>query len=197
MTDTAGIVESEYGFQTRDSTIEKTISFRQAAMNRDLGRLHRWLNEPHVLPYWQWNDPLPEFRTKLAAKLEDDHQTLYIGHLDHVPMSYWESYWAVDDDLAEHYDARPTDQGIHLLIGVPEFLGHGYAEPLMRAMTAFQFRHDETDRVVTEPDVRNEKVIHVFEKCGFEPQREISLPEKDAMLMICERERFERGVLSR
>ncbi|WP_049971392.1 GNAT family N-acetyltransferase [Haladaptatus cibarius] len=195
MTGLAGIVASEYDFQTHDSTIEKTVSFRNVAMERDLGRLHRWLNEPHVLPYWQWNDPLPEFREKLAEKLDDDHMTPYIGHLDHVPMSYWESYWAVDDDLADHYDAKPTDQGIHLLIGVPEFLGHGYAEPLLRAMTAFQFRHDETDRVVTEPDVRNEKVIHVFEKCGFEPQREIELEEKDALLMICERERFEREVL--
>ncbi|WP_435152404.1 GNAT family N-acetyltransferase [Haladaptatus sp. DFWS20] len=195
MTGPSRIIASEYDFQTHDSTIEKTISFRQAAMERDLGRLHRWLNEPHVLPYWQWNDPLSEFRTKLAEKLVDTHQTLYIGHLDHVPMSYWESYWAVDDDLAEHYDAEPTDQGIHLLIGVPEFLGHGYAEPLLRAMTAFQFRHDETDRVVTEPDVRNEKVIHVFEKCGFEPQREVALEEKDALLMICERERFEQEVI--
>ncbi len=195
MTGPTGIVASEYDYQTRDSEIDKTISFRQVAMERDLGRLHRWLNEPHVLPYWQWNDPLPEFRKKLAEKLADSHQTPYVGHLDHVPMSYWESYWAADDDLADHYDAEPADQGIHLLIGVPEFVGHGYAEPLLRAMTAFQFLHDETERVVTEPDVRNEKVIHVFEKCGFEPQREIALPEKDALLMICERERFEQEVI--
>ncbi|MGA9401495.1 GNAT family N-acetyltransferase [Haladaptatus sp.] len=197
MTGAAGLVASNYDYQTHDDDAEATISFRQAEMGRDLGRLHRWLNEPHVLPYWQWDDPLPEFRRKLADKLADDHQTLYVGHLDHVPMSYWESYWAADDGLAEHYDARPADQGIHLLIGVPEFLGHGYAKPLLRAMMAFQFRHDETDRVVTEPDVRNEKVIRVFEACGFEPRRELSLEEKDALLMVCERERFESEVLGR
>ncbi|WP_227375985.1 GNAT family N-acetyltransferase [Haladaptatus halobius] len=197
MTGPTGIVASNYDYQTRDDAIEKTISFRRASMERDLGRLHRWLNEPHVLPYWQWDDPLPEFRTRLAEKLDDAHQTLYVGHLDHVPMSYWESYWAADDGLADYYDAHPADQGIHLLIGVPEFLGHGYAEPLLRAMTAFQFRQDETERVVTEPDVRNETVIHVFEQCGFEPRREISMGKKDALLMVCERERFESEVTGR
>jgi acetyl CoA:N6-hydroxylysine acetyl transferase len=196
MTGPAGIVASDYEFQTRDAELEKTISFREASMDRDLGRLHRWLNEPHVLPYWQWDDPLPEFRRGLAEKLADGHQTLYVGHLDHVPISYWESYWAADDGLADHYDADPADQGIHLLIGVPEFLGHGYAKPLLRAMTAFQFRHDETERVVTEPDVRNETVINVFEACGFEPRDELSLEEKDALLMVCERERFESEVLT-
>ena len=197
MTGPAGVVASNYDYQRRDADAGKTISFRRAEMERDLGRLHRWLNEPHVLPYWQWNDPLPEFRTRLADKLADGHQTLYVGHLDHVPMSYWESYWAAEDDLAEQFDARPADRGIHLLIGVPEFLGHGYAKPLLRAMTAFQFRHDETDRIVTEPDVRNERVVHVFEECGFEPRRELSLDEKDALLMVCERERFESEVLGR
>jgi RimJ/RimL family protein N-acetyltransferase len=55
-----------------------------------------------------------------------------------------------------------------------------------------QFRHSETGRVVAEPDARNERAIHVFEQCGFEPRREFRFDEagKDAVLMACERERF-------
>jgi len=90
----------------------------------------------------------------------------------------------------------PPIKGVHLLIGPPEYLENGYAVPLLRAMTAFQFRHPETDRVVAEPDVRNERVIGVFERCGFEPHREIAMDEKDALLVVCERGRFEREVLA-
>jgi acetyl CoA:N6-hydroxylysine acetyl transferase len=191
MTGPGGIVASAYDYQTYDPHIGKTISFRQVSVERDLGRLHAWLNSDHVLPYWEIDDPLPVFRSTLVEKVADEHMTPYIGHLDHVPMSYWECYWAADDEIADCYDAHPTDQGIHLLIGPTEYLGKGYAVPLLRAVTAMQFRHPETDRIVTEPDVRNETVIHVFEQCGFEPRREIELPEKDALLMICERERFQ------
>lgn len=186
-----GILSGEYDFQTYDEHIGKTISFRQATVERDLGRLHCWLNEPHVKPYWQRDYILPKFRTYLEETIADDHHTPYIGYLDHVPMSFWEAYWAIDDPLADSYDARPTDRGVHLLIGPPEYLGHGYATPLLRAMTEFQFRHPETDRLVTEPDVRNEVVHSVFENVGYEPQRELSLESKDALLLYCHRERFD------
>ena len=57
-------------------------------------------------------------------------------------------------------------------------------------MTAFQFQHPETLKVVAEPDSRNQKMIHVFKRCGFELQKEIDLPGKRAALMFCDRQRF-------
>ena len=195
MTDARSIAAGDYEYARHDPSIDREIAFRPVEMGRDLHRLHAWLNSDHVLPYWRLDDPLPVFRSEMTEKLADDHLTPYVGALDGVPMSYWERYWAADDSLADHYDADPADQGVHLLVGPPEYLGCGYAEPLLRAMTAFQFAHPETDRVVTEPDVRNDRAIHVFERCGFEPRREIALEEKDALFMVCERDRFEREVL--
>lgn len=197
--DPAALVCDPYHYQRYDSGIDRTIAFRPASMMADLGRLHAWLNGEHVLPYWQLDDPLPAFRRRLAEKLADDHLTPYVGCLDHVPMSYWERYWAVDDPLANHYDAEPADQGIHLLIGPPEYLDNGYATPLLRAMTDLAFRRPETDRVVAEPDARNERAIRVFERCGYEPVREFEFPEEDktALLVACDRDRFEREVCGR
>lgn len=60
-------------------------------------------------------------------------------------------------------------------------------------MTAFQFEQNKpTEKVVAEPDIRNEKMIHVFEKCGFERVKPVNLPDKTGLLMFCDRERFER-----
>ena len=197
MTGPDATIASTYDYQTTAQDIDATISLRQATTERDLGRLHAWLGNEHVKPYWQLDLPLPAFRAEMATKLEDDHLTPYIGCLDHVPMSYWECYWAADDDVANHYDARPADQGVHLLIGPPEYLGHGYALALLRSVVAMQFRHPETERVIAEPDARNEHVIHIFEQCGFEPRTEFYFDEaeKDAVLLVCDRERFETAVL--
>ncbi|MFC4405503.1 GNAT family N-acetyltransferase [Haloarchaeobius iranensis] len=191
-------IRSNYVFQRYDRDIERTVSFRPASMERDLGRLHAWLGYDHVKPFWQLDLPLPEFRDRLAEKLADDHMTPYIGYVDHVPMSYWEVYWAAADDLANHYDADPADQGAHLLVGPPEYLDRGYATALIRALGIMQFSHPETERAVVEPDARNDVVIHVLRQCGFEPRKEFHFEEaeKDALLMVCEREAFEDALLA-
>lgn len=191
-------IGTAYDYLTYDRRIESQIGLRQVSLERDLGRLHTWLGTEHVKPYWQLDLPLPAFRDELAAKLADDHLTPYVGYVDHVPMSYWECYWAADDDVANHYDAEPADRGLHLLIGPEEYLGQGYAVPLARAVLEMQFRHPETDRVIAEPDVRNEQVIHLAQFCGFEPRTEFYFEEveKDAQLLICERDRFESEILA-
>ena len=178
-----------YVYQTFDRDINKVIAFRPVVL-QDLQRIHNWMNQPHVIPYWNLAYDLDRMREHLQKALADTHQTLYIGLLDDVPMSYWESYWAKRDIIAQCYPAHPADQGIHLLIGPPEFLGLGYALPLLRAMTSFQFQHSETQKIVTEPDSRNQKMIHVFKRCGFEFQKEIDLPDKRAALMFCHRQSF-------
>nr|WP_202947703.1 GNAT family N-acetyltransferase [Fictibacillus macauensis] len=161
-------------------------------MSEDFERLHQWMNEPHVIPYWQLNGPKAAFKQHLEQALADQHQTLYIGCIDGVPMSYWESYWVKDDVLASYYDALPYDQGVHLLIGEPSYLGKGLALPLLKAMVAFQWQDQRTTRIVAEPHYLNEKMIRVFQACGFEKQATIQLPDKKAQLMMCDRETFNR-----
>nr|WP_209121411.1 GNAT family N-acetyltransferase [Alkalihalobacillus sp. BA299] len=166
------------------------ISFRQVKLEEDLERLHYWHHQDHVIPFWKQNFPLPEYKAHLEKLLQDQHQTLYIGHINGEPMSYWECYWAKDDIIADYYDVRLEDQGIHLLFGPQKFLGKGLALPLLRAIVAFRFQHESTKKIVAEPDIRNDKMIHIFKKCGFEPQKEIDLPDKRGLLMFCERTTF-------
>lgn len=182
---------SAIAFETFDRTLQKTIAFRPVVLGEDLQRLHQWMNHPHVIPFWKLNFSLGKFQDHLEKALSDSHQTLYIGLLDGVPMSYWESYWAADDIVARHYPALASDQGIHLLIGPPEYLGKGYALPLLRAMTRFQLQHPATQKIIAEPDIRNAKMIHVFERCGFVFQKPIALPDKTGALMMCDRTKFE------
>ncbi|MBD1371878.1 acetyltransferase [Hazenella sp. IB182357] len=176
-----------------EEQIKKEISFRPVELDLDVKRLHSWMQEPHVIPFWKLNIPFADYEIHLQKFLADHHQSLHIGQLDGRPMSYWETYWVQDDLLGQHYDFHPEDQGVHLLIGPPSYLGKGYAAPLLRHITYHLFQHESTQKVVAEPDIRNEKMIHVFQKCGFEFQRSIQLPDKEAALMFCEREPFMRS----
>jgi len=180
-------------FERFDPQIGKTISFRRVSLEQDLDMLHQWMHEPHVIPFWRLNIPYEKYREHLRKFLADPHQTLHIGSLDGVPMSYWETYWVRDDIVGQAYDFHPEDQGVHLLIGPPSYLGKGYALPLLKTVVFRLFQHENTEKVVAEPDIRNEKMIHIFKKCGFQFQKEIDLPDKRAALMFCHRETFMRS----
>lgn len=171
--------------------IGKTITFRPVDLERDLLMLHSWHQEPHVVPFWQLNISLGAYQSHLERFLADSHHTLCIGELDGEPMSYFESYWAETDVIGPYYEVAPHDQGVHLLIGPPSYLGRGYALPLLKALVRVQFLHSQTKRIVAEPDIRNAKMQHIFEQCGFRLQQEVQLPDKKAALMLCEREAFE------
>nr|WP_089752563.1 GNAT family N-acetyltransferase [Halobacillus alkaliphilus] len=170
--------------------MQRTIGFRKAAYE-DVELVHRWMKEEHVHPFWNLNISLDRFKTHFRKALADAHQTLYLGTIDGEVMSYWEAYWVKGDIIENYYPAQVWDQGVHLLIGEKKFLGSGYALPLLRAMVRFQFQQASTARVVAEPDIRNEKMIHVFKKCGFRSISPVTLPDKEGLLMFCEREDFE------
>lgn len=178
-------------FEVYDETIQRTIGFRKARYD-DVELVHKWMNEDHVHPFWQLNFRFERFEKHYLHALADTHQTLYLGMVDGIVMSYWEAYWVKGDVIEKSYTPKSYDQGIHLLIGEKDYLGLGYALPLLKTMVRFQFQHAATAKVVAEPDIRNEKMIHIFEKCGFTPISPIQLPDKEAMLMFCERNDYEK-----
>nr|WP_026699760.1 GNAT family N-acetyltransferase [Salibacterium aidingense] len=185
----------QYAFSWNHPRIRRNIQFRPVLEAHDFHILHGWMHQEHVIPFWQLNQSEEAFRQHLKKALADSHQSLYIGCLDGRPMSYWEAYWAADDVIGGFYKARSYDQGIHLLIGPAEDIGKGCARPLVEAMISFQFREEPRTRlIVAEPDIRNDKMIHVFKQCGFEAVKPVDLPDKRGLLMGCRRETWERSV---
>lgn len=181
-----------YPFRRYDLISKKDISFRNVSSEGDVKLLHSWMNEKHVVPYWKLDLPLSEYKLHLQNFLQDDHQTLLIGEIDGVPVSYWESYWVKGDLIKNYYQFEEYDQGIHLLIGERDYLGKGYIYPLLLTILSSKFQVSETNRVIAEPDIRNKKMIHVFNRCGFTPIKEVELPDKTGLLMFCDRSMFER-----
>ncbi len=162
-----------------------TARFRHLDPEGDLDLVHGWMHQPHVVPFWHLDVPRAELRARLESIAAAAHVEPLIGCVDGVPVSYWELYWAARDPLAEHYPAGEHDQGVHLLVGPIELTGRGLGRRLLEAVVDRQLaREPRTRRVVAEPDVRNARMIHVFERCGFVREGELELPDKRAALMV-------------
>jgi acetyl CoA:N6-hydroxylysine acetyl transferase len=154
----------------------------------DFDRLWSWMNQPHVDAFWQLAGSRQKLRHYLDQLEDAEHSEPMIGELDGRPMSYWELYWAARDPLAGYYAAHPMDRGVHLLIGAPEDTGRGLGVRCLQDVTHWLLgQHTETQRIVAEPDVRNERVLKTFAKCGYRRVLDVDLPDKRAALVMHER----------
>ncbi|GAA2028733.1 hypothetical protein GCM10009839_29970 [Catenulispora yoronensis] len=154
---------------------------------KDLAVLHAWMNDPEVAAFWDLAGPREVLDRHIAAVLSAAHAEPCLGRLDGEAMSYWELYRADQDPLADHYSARRGDVGIHLLIGPGSFRGRGIGSTLIRAVADWALSRTPCSRVVSEPDLRNQRSIRAFTNAGFEPRGVLDLPEKQAMLMVYDR----------
>ncbi|ANW17718.1 GNAT family N-acetyltransferase [Streptomyces clavuligerus] len=166
-----------------------TFRLAPVRIDRDLGLISHWMNDPAVAAFWDLAGPEDVTADHLRARLPADGRSLpCLGVLDSVPMSYFEIYRADLDPLARHYPARPHDTGVHVLIGGVAHRGRGIGSALLRAVSDLVLDHRaRCSRVVAEPDLRNTPSVAAFLNGGFRFAAECDLPGKRAALMIRER----------
>jgi RimJ/RimL family protein N-acetyltransferase len=165
------------------------FSLRPLDHDRDLARVHAWMNDAEVARFWHKAWPVDQVAAYLRDQQASSHSAPYVGEFDGVPMSYWELYRADHDSLAQYYPAREHDTGIHLLLGPTEWRGRGLAGPLLRLVSDCLLATDpQATRVVAEPDVENMRSVRAFERAGFRRVADIDLPTKRAALMFRDRQ---------
>lgn len=151
--------------------------------DRDLPVIHRWMNDPEVARYWELAGPPERTEEHVRRQIGLAHTEPMLARLSGRPIGYWELYRAAEDPLAEHYQARPDDLGVHLLIGEGECRGLGLGSLMLRVLAdAVQSRSPR--RIVAEPDERNLASIRAFTAAGFTAAASLELPEKRATLML-------------
>ncbi|WP_405388224.1 acetyltransferase [Streptomyces sp. NBC_01102] len=161
----------------------------EVELERDLGVISRWMNDPAVAAFWELAGPEPVTAGHLRRQLQGDGRSVpCLGVLGGRPMSYWEIYRADLDPLARHYPSRPHDIGVHLLIGGVGNRGRGIGTVLLRAVSDLVLdNRPPCARVVAEPDLRNTPSVSAFLSAGFRFAAEVELPDKRAALMVRDR----------
>ncbi len=135
--------------------------------DRDLGLVHRWMNDPAVARYWGLDGCVERTADHLAEQRVLPHTEAYLARLAGRPIGYWELYQAAEDRLATCYPARPDDLGIRLLIGEPDVRGLGLGSLLLTALCD-SIQSQSPCRVVAEPDERDTVAVRAFIAAGFD-----------------------------
>ncbi|MFD7277341.1 GNAT family N-acetyltransferase [Streptomyces sp. NPDC059862] len=147
----------------------------------DAELIHGWVSEERAA-FWGMNGLTPDQVADIYAHLDtlDTHHAHLVVR-DGEPVALLQTYEPGADRVGEAYEVRPGDIGIHLLLAPtgPGGARPGWTALLVSAVTAYVLLTLDRQRIVVDPDVRNDRAIARFVRQGFEAGPQVVLPEID------------------
>lgn len=158
----------------------------------DVELLHAWLTHPKsafwLMQHATVDQVRQQFETIDAARSHD----AFLGLHDGQPAFLVERYDPSHTEVAEVFDVRTGDVGMHFLTAPSAAPLHGFTRAVLVTVMDLLFSEPSTRRIVVEPDVRNHAVHALNAAVGFEVVDTVSLAEmdKDAYLSTCTRVQY-------
>ncbi|TDC64122.1 GNAT family N-acetyltransferase [Streptomyces hainanensis] len=157
----------------------------------DAELLHRWLTHPKSV-FWLMRDAEPDDVRKAFQAVHDaPAHRAYLGLHDGEPAFLVEAYDPAHDPVGSVYPVRPGDVGMHFLVAPTDAPLHGFTLAVITTVMELLFADPANHRVVVEPDARNTPVHALNAAVGFQVERTVTLPDKDALLSFCTRAQYE------
>ena len=178
------------------------VALVAADPQRDAPLLQHWLADPHSA-FWGMAD-LDEAAVAayLDAIVTHPAQDAWLGLVNGIPAFYAETYDPSRVLLTDVHQALPGDLGMHVLISPPGGEPrHGFTDAVFGGVMAWCFDQLGAQRVVVEPDVRNDLIRIKNRRAGFTELREAAVDDgghtKIAMLSVCTRAAFAASDIAR
>lgn len=163
---------------------------------RDAALLHRWVTHPRSV-FWQMAEARPADVVREYRLIADDpHHDAWLGRVDGLPAFLAETYDPAHSELAGLPELRAGDLGMHVLVAPTDRPVPGFTRRVFRSVMEHCFADPAVDRVVVEPDVRNDRIATLNAEAGFTVARVVPLRGKDAALSFCSRDDFARSRLA-
>lgn len=164
------------------------ISYRLLEV-ADLPLLHRWLNRPHVLEWWDDPGPtLQDVEQEYTPRIEGKEPVrCYLMLYADEPIGYIQSYLVQDDpECARALQVGDGAAGVDLFIGEVEYLHRGLGTPVLRAfLKEIVFANPDVDFGIIDPAVSNRSAIRAYEKAGYRWLKTIDVPgEKEPTYLM-------------
>jgi penicillin amidase len=159
----------------------------------DVDLIHSWVAQERAR-FWGMRNASREQVLEIYEYLDSlSTHHAYLIRRDNEPVALFQTYEPEADPVGECYDVQPGDFGIHLMIGpATGETERGYTETLLSVFLTYVLADPSRQRIVAEPDARNDKAIARLTRTGFVPGPEIDLPGKRARLVFLTRDAFGR-----
>ena len=154
----------------------------------DIPIISEWVSKEYA-KYWGMSKmTVDQIREEYKDILSDSN--VFVGLFNNQLTFLLECYHPKDDVVGLYYDIQNGDYGMHILVAPTENPIPNFTWNVFTVVMDFIFSDDKIDRIIVEPDVRNEKIHLLNKRAGFEYQKQIVLPEKIAHLAFCTREQY-------
>jgi len=154
-------------------------------LGRDVPLLHDWVNRPYAQYWMLQNTTVDDVRAAYARILASSHIQVFMAYLNGQPAFLLEVYDPSQDSLRDYYKAETGDYGMHILVAPTDKPVRRFTRHVFTVILDFIFSQFKAQRIVVEPDIRNEKIHRLNRNAGFEYQDIITLPHKTAHLAFC------------
>ncbi|WP_229069450.1 GNAT family N-acetyltransferase [Actinoplanes sp. DH11] len=153
--------------------------------------VHGWVTKPRNR-YWGMGEHTVQQVEEVYTFVDglDTHHA-YLLLLDDAPIGIFQTYEPEHDPVGECYDVRPGDFGLHLLLDAGDRDLPHVTSAVFPALLRHLFADPAHQRIIAEPDIRNERMITRLRREGFNLGPEIDLGHKTARLTFLDRSRFE------
>ncbi|WP_025618728.1 GNAT family N-acetyltransferase [Salinispora cortesiana] len=167
------------------------LTLEPVCPDRHAELLHGWVTVPRNEFWGMGSHTLDQVREIYAFLDGLDTHHAYLILLDGEPVGLFQSYQPEADPVGERYPVQVGDMGLHLLLNPPRRYLRGLTAAVGPALVRFLLQDSATQRIVVEPDVRNETALRRLRVEGFTFAAEIDMPDKRAQLAFLTRARFE------
>ncbi|WP_299183456.1 GNAT family N-acetyltransferase [uncultured Aquimarina sp.] len=176
-------------------TIENfgTIHLRHLDFDYDISTIHKWVTKEYATYWGMLESSIEEVRSEYSTLVSRKDYDVFIGVYNGVPIFLMEKYKAATDRISDYYSAKDTDYGMHILVAPSDHKITGFTWNVFTTVLEYFFELPDVERIVVEPDVRNQKIHTLNKKAGFVYQKEIELPEKTAALAFCEPQDYKKA----
>lgn len=129
--------------------------------------LHDWLQQPHVMEFWDDGDRSLESVKERYYERSD--VKAWIACVDGVPFAYLQIYFVTDQHAFRQWKTtkNPT-LGLDFFIGDSSYLGRGLSAILLEHFIEDVIKVYLPCRLLVDPEVHNLKAQHIYKKIGFQ-----------------------------
>ena len=177
---------------------DMALTFRRLT-DDDLPMLHRWLNDPGVVRWWEGDDVSWDAVVREYGSASTEPAEHWVALSGGEPVGWIQCYalaaYAEEEETKAHWAAgvERTAAGIDYLIGKPGARGRGIGSEMVRAFVhdiVFP-NHPNWTQVSASPSVSNEPSWRALRRAGFRALADYGAGEDDGpfRVMVLDRPR--------